>query len=284
MHSYVEANSNKPVPIVAITAAGARWSRQYFVDLWQARELMFMLTWRDVKLRYRQTLLGAAWAILQPLLTMIVFWIFFGRLAKISSDGVPYALFVFAGLLPWTFFSSAVLSAASSMVENSALINKVYFPRAVIPGAAILAALVDLALSSVLLAILLVAYRTNPGWNVLALPLLLIMLIVTAIGVGLGVAALNAKYRDVRYALPFALQLSLFLTPVIYPESMVPVAYRPFLALNPMVGIISGLRSALFNAPYNGTLIGISLLSSAFLAILGASYFRKVEVDLADCI
>ncbi len=245
---------------------------------------MFMLTWRDVKLRYRQTLLGAAWAILQPLLTMIVFWIFFGRLAKISSDGVPYALFVFAGLLPWTFFSSAVLSAASSMVENSALINKVYFPRAVIPGAAILAALVDLALSSVLLAILLVAYRTNPGWNVLALPLLLIMLIVTAIGVGLGVAALNAKYRDVRYALPFALQLSLFLTPVIYPESMVPVAYRPFLALNPMVGIISGLRSALFNAPYNWTSIGISLLSSAFLAILGASYFRKVEVDLADCI
>jgi len=270
--------------MVAITAAGTRWSGQYFIDLWQARELMYMLTWRDVKLRYRQTLLGAVWAILQPLLTMIVFWIFFGRLAKISSDGVPYALFVFAGLLPWTFFSSAVLGAASSMVDNSALINKVYFPRVVIPGAAILAALVDLGFSSALLAILLVAYRTNPGWNFLALPLLLGMLIVTAVGIGLGVAALNAKYRDVRYALPFVLQLSLFLTPVIYPASIVPAAYRPLLALNPMAGIIGGLRSALFNAPYNWTSIGISAVASVAFAIAGASYFRKVEVDLADSI
>jgi len=284
MHTYAEANSNKSAPMVAITAAGTRWSGQYFIDLWQARELMYMLTWRDVKLRYRQTLLGAAWAILQPLLTMIVFWIFFGRLAKISSDGVPYALFVFAGLLPWTFFSSAVLGAASSMVDNSALINKVYFPRVVIPGAAILAALVDLGFSSALLAILLVAYRTNPGWNFLALPLLLGMLIVTAVGIGLGVAALNAKYRDVRYALPFVLQLSLFLTPVIYPASIVPAAYRPLLALNPMAGIIGGLRSALFNAPYNWTSIGISAVASVAFAIAGASYFRKVEVDLADSI
>jgi lipopolysaccharide transport system permease protein len=273
MHTYAEANSNKSAPMVAITAAGTRWSGQYFIDLWQARELMYMLTWRDVKLRYRQTLLGAVWAILQPLLTMIVFWIFFGRLAKISSDGVPYALFVFAGLLPWTFFSSAVLGAAS-----------VYFPRVVIPGAAILAALVDLGFSSALLAMLLVAYRTNPGWNLLALPLLLGMLIITAVGIGLGVAALNAKYRDVRYALPFVLQLSLFLTPVIYPASIVPPAYRPLLALNPMAGIIGGLRSALFNAPYNWTSIGISAVASVAFAIAGASYFRKVEVDLADSI
>jgi len=284
MHTYAEANSNKSAPMVAITAAGTRWSGQYFIDLWQARELMYMLTWRDVKLRYRQTLLGAVWAILQPLLTMIVFWIFFGRLAKISSDGVPYALFVFAGLLPWTFFSSAVLGAASSMVDNSALINKVYFPRVVIPGAAILAALVDLGFSSALLAMLLVAYRTNPGWNFLALPLLLGMLIITAVGIGLGVAALNAKYRDVRYALPFVLQLSLFLTPVIYPASIVPPAYRSLLALNPMSGIIGGLRSALFNAPYNWTSIGISAVASVAFAIAGASYFRKVEVDLADSI
>jgi lipopolysaccharide transport system permease protein len=284
MNTYAEANSNKSAPLVAITAAGARWSRQYFIDLWQARELMYMLTWRDVKLRYRQTLLGAAWAILQPLLTMIVFWIFFGRLAKISSDGVPYALFVFAGLLPWTFFSSAVLGAASSMVDNSALINKVYFPRVVIPGAAILAALVDLGLSSILLAILLVVYHTNPGWNLLAIPLLLGLLIITAVGIGLGVAALNARYRDVRYALPFALQLSLFLTPVIYPASIVPQAYRPLMALNPMAGIIGGLRSALFNTPYNWNSIGISALGSVVLVIAGANYFRKVEVDLADSI
>lgn len=253
-------------------------------DLWHYRELLYFLIWRDIKIRYKQTLLGAGWAIIQPLFAMLLFTLFFGRLARIPSDGVPYPLFAYAGLLPWTFFANALTNSGNSLVGSSSLITKVYFPRVIIPAAAVLAGLLDFVIAFLLLIPMLIYYRIAVTWNLLLLPVFVCLAIFLALGVGMWLSALNVKYRDIRYALPFLIQLWLFASPVIYPVSIMPERWRWVLALNPMTGIIEGFRASLFG----GKLDTLTTLTSAALTIviLIVSFvaFRRVEDGFADIV
>lgn len=254
-------------------------------DLWAYRELLYFLTWRDLKVRYKQTALGIAWAIIQPFFTMVIFTLFFGRLAGVPSDGVPYPVFVYAGLLVWTFFANAVSGSGNSLVSNANLLTKVYFPRMIIPGAAVGAGLVDFAVAFVILVGMMIYYGVSPNWSVMLLPLLALLTTLLALGVGMWMSALNVKYRDIRYALPFLIQLWMFVSPLIYPASFVPQKYRWLLALNPLTGIIEGFRACLFGQKaLDWTLLGISAATT--LALLGyAAYtFRKMERNFADII
>ena len=255
-------------------------------ELWRYRELFYFLIWRDVKIRYKQTALGASWAILQPLMTMIVFTVFFGRLAGLDkrTGDIPYPLYVFAGLLPWTFFATAVNNSGNSLVNNANLITKVYFPRLVIPLAAVGAALVDLAISFVVLVCMMGWYQTTLTWQLVLLPVYLLGTIVTAMGVGTLLSALTVAYRDFRYVVPFMIQLWMFITPVIYPPSIVPERWRLVYSLNPMAGLIDGFRAAFFGSgpDWNGT--SISLLVAFGVFIVGAVYFRRVERRFADIV
>jgi lipopolysaccharide transport system permease protein len=267
------------------------WASLRLRDVWEFRGLLFFLTWRDVKVRYKQTVLGAAWAILQPLLTMVVFTIFFGRLAGIGSEGLPYPLFSYAGLLPWVFFAQAVTMSSQSLVSSQNLIRKVYFPRLVVPAAAVLAGLVDLALATVVLAGMMVFYGVAPGPQALLLPLLALLAVVTALAVGLWLAALNVRYRDVRYVVPFLVQLWLFVTPVIYPAGRVVARLEAMslpgwlYGLNPMVGVVQGFRwSAVGAGAAPWSLIATGAAVSAALLITGAFYFRRVEREFADVV
>jgi lipopolysaccharide transport system permease protein len=253
-------------------------------ELWEHRDLLFFLTWRDVKVRYKQTVLGAAWAILQPLLTMVVFTLLFGRLARVPSDGLPYPIFVYAGLLPWTFFSTAVTNGSNSLVGNAALITKVYFPRLAIPGAAVGAGLVDFFIAGVILAGMIVFYRVVPGLNLLLIPTLIVLTAILALGIGLWMSALNVKYRDIRYALPFALQILMYLTPVIYPVTFIPARYRWALKLNPLSGIIEGYRSALFGRAFDWWALGVSTLVTFAIAAYSVYAFKRMEREFADII
>lgn len=253
-------------------------------DLWRYRELLYFLIWRDIKIRYKQTLLGAGWAIIQPLFAMLLFTLFFGRLARISSDGVPYPLFAYAGLLPWTFFANALTNSGNSLVGSSSLITKVYFPRVIIPAAAVLAGLLDFVIAFLLLIPMLIYYRIAVTSNLLLLPVFICLAIFLALGVGMWLSALNVKYRDIRYALPFLIQLWLFASPVIYPTSIMPERWRWVLALNPMTGIIEGFRGSLFG----GKLPTLTILTSAVMtiAILIISFFafQRVEDSFADVV
>lgn len=253
-------------------------------ELWSHRDLLYFLTLRDVKLRYKQTVLGALWAVLQPFLTMVVFTLLFGRLAKVPSDGLPYPIFVYAGLVPWQFFQNAVNQSGGSLVGNSQLVTKVYFPRMVIPGAAVLAALVDFAVASLIMFAMMAYYGIAPGLGIIMYPVLVILLAVVAGAAGMWMAALNVRYRDVKYVLPFTLQLGMFLTPVIYPPTFVPASWRWLLALNPLTGIIGGFRSALLDKPFDWP----ALAAGATLAIgalaLAAWSFRRMERSFADVI
>lgn len=253
-------------------------------ELWRYRELLYFLTLRDVKLRYKQTLLGAAWAILQPLCAMLLFTLVFGRLARLPSDGIPYPLFAYAGLVPWTFFANAITNSANSLVGSTSLITKIYFPRMIIPAAPVLAGLVDLAIALLLLVPLLIYYRIAITWHLLCLPLFICLGTLLAFGVGMLLAALNVKYRDIRYALPFLVQLWLFASPVIYPLSMTPPKWRWIFTLNPMTGIIEGTRSSLFALPFDWTAIGASLAVGLFVVGFAAYFFRRVEDGFADVI
>jgi lipopolysaccharide transport system permease protein len=270
-------------PLVTIVPAGQRVALDVG-EVWAFRELLFLLAWRDVQVRYKQTVLGIAWAVLQPLLTMAVFTVIFGRLARVPSNGIPYPLFSYAALLPWTFFSNAVTSAGSSVVGSAQLITKVYFPRLIIPGAAVLATLVDFAIAFVLLIVLMLVYGTVPGWSALLVVPLTVLTVVLALGVGAWTAAMNVKYRDFRHALPFAMQLWLFVTPVIYPTSLVPERLRPWLALNPLTGIVEGFRGALFGRPLEWPALGIATVLSCAVLWLGARTFRRMERTFADVI
>src|SRR5260370_34502637 len=241
---------HKPVeppdkPVVLIEGRRSRLSLQ-LRDLWQYRELLYFLTWRDVKVRYKQTLLGASWAILQPLLMMVIFSVVFGRVAGLPSDGIPYPLFAYGGLLAWTFFATAITSSGNSLVGNANLITKIYFPRMIIPGAAVCAAAVDFVLAFVVLVPLMIYYHVTLTWQLALLPLLMLVLMILALGVGTWMSALNVKYRDERFALPFLTQIWMFLSPVIYPLSRLPPKGRLLMMLNPVVGIVEGFRSALF--------------------------------------
>ena len=253
-------------------------------DIWRYRELLYFLTWRDVKIRYKQTLLGAAWAIIQPLFAMLLFTLVFGKLARMPSDGVPYPLFAYAGLLLWTFFANALTNSGNSLVGSATLITKVYFPRLFIPAAAVAAGLLDLFIACLLLIPMLLYYHLGLSWNLLMLPALILLATVLALAVGMLMSAMNVRYRDVRYALPFLIQLWLFASPVIYPSSIIPQRWRWLFALNPMTGIIEGFRAALLGRAFDWTLLGIALAITAALLIVSIYIFRRVEATFADVI
>jgi lipopolysaccharide transport system permease protein len=255
-----------------------------WVEILEHRELLYFLVWRDVKVRYKQTVLGIAWAILQPLFGMIIFTVIFGRVAKLPSDGLPYPLFVFAGLLPWTFFSTGVTQSGQSLVNQEHLITKVYFPRVLVPASSFGAPLVDLLLSFGLLAILMGVYGVAPTWRLLALPLLVLLTLIAGLGVGICLAALTVAYRDFRFVVPFMIQVWMFLSPVIYPVNMLPPNYRWALAINPMAGIIEAYRSSLLGTPWQPASLAASIAISVVLLALGLSVFRRTERRLADIV
>src|SRR5258705_7466393 len=221
------------------------WTQIGFLELWEYRELLYFLTWRDIKVRYKQTVLGAAWAIIQPVFMMMVFSLFFGRLARLPSDGIPYPIFTFCALLPWQLFAHALTESSNSLVANERLITKVYFPRLVVPISAVLGGLVDFCIAFVILLALMAYYRIVPSWAILTLPAFILLAVSTALGVGLWLSALNVQYRDVRYTINFLIQFWLFATPVAYPSSIVPERWRALYGLNPMAGVVEGFRWAL---------------------------------------
>jgi lipopolysaccharide transport system permease protein len=253
-------------------------------DLWEYRELFFFLVWRDIKVRYKQTVLGAAWAIIQPLTTMVVFSIFFGRLAGISSDGYPYPVFSYAGLLPWQLFATGLATAANSLLASSSMVRKVYFPRIALPVSGVLASLVDFAIAFVVLIGLMVWYGIVPTLATLLLPLFLLQALITALGVGLWLSALSARFRDVRHALPFLVQFWFFATPVVYPSSLLSEPWRTLYGLNPMVGVVEGFRWALLGSAPPGGMIFFSAVVSAVALLTGLIYFQSVERQFADVI
>jgi lipopolysaccharide transport system permease protein len=260
------------------------WRSLDLTELWAFRELFWVLTARDVKVRYKQTVLGFAWAIIQPVMLMVVFSIFFGRLAKMPSDGYPYPIFVFAGLLPWTFFANAVSSSGSSLIGSAQLVSKVYFPRLIIPMASVGGGLIDFAIAAGVLLLLMIYYGFGLTINLLMLPLLVAVLILVAVGIGTLLSALTVAYRDFRYVIPFMVQLWLFVTPVVYPTSIVPQDWRWLLNLNPMVGIIEGFRSAFLGGSFDFVALASSLVVAAVMFTIGVAYFEKVERRLADII
>ena len=270
-------------PLVVIQPSN-RWDLLSLKDIWAYRELLFFLTWRDVKVRYKQTALGAAWAILQPLFMMLIFTIFFGRLAGVGSSGIAYPLFALAGLVPWTFFANSITASGNSLVGSANLITKVYFPRLIVPAAAMLAGLVDFLLAFVLLCLLMVYYRTGITVQILFLPVLVLLTALFALGVGTWMSALNVKYRDVRFALPFLIQLWLFVSSVILPSSAIPAKWRWLLMFNPMSGIIEGYRAALFGLPFDWTALGIAAVLTIVTLIYAIYSFGRVERSFADII
>lgn len=278
-----EPLSQQPLQVIEPSKS---WAALDLPSIWQYRELLYFLTWRDIKIRYQQTVLGAAWAILQPVLTMVVFSLLFGRLAGLnkSTGDVPYPLFVYAGLLPWTFFANAVTASGNSLVGNSNLITKVYFPRLIIPLAAVGAGLADFLVASTVLIGMLLYYGLHLSWQLALAPLFLVGILLTATGIGSLLSALTVAYRDFQYVIPFTIQIWFFLTPVVYASSLVPEKYRWLLFLNPMAGLIDGLRSSFFGTPFHWANLGISLGIALFAFIFGASYFRKVERRFADII
>lgn len=270
-----------PVEALVVIEAQKRGVNVNLKDLWAYRELLYFLTWRDVKVRYKQTAIGAAWAILQPLLLMLIFTFVFGQLGGIKSEGVPYPIFAYAGLLPWTFFANAVTSSGNSLIGNTNLITKVYFPRMIIPAAAVIAVLVDLGIAFALLVFLMFYYRVGIHPQILMLPLLTFLMAMLAVGVGMWMSALNVKYRDIRHALPFLIQIWMFSSPVIYP---VPERWHWLLALNPMTGIIQGFRSAIFGKAFDWFTLGLAAVITLLILVCSAFTFKRMEKGFADII
>jgi lipopolysaccharide transport system permease protein len=261
------------------------WMSLHLAEVWHYRELLFFLIWRDIKVRYKQTVLGAAWAVMQPLFTMLVFTLFFGRLAKVPSDGIPYPLFTYAALVPWQLFAYALTESSNSVVLNERLITKVYFPRLVIPLASVLAGLVDFAIAFVLLIGMMLWYRVTPTWAILTVPLFVMLTLITALSAGLWLSALNVQYRDVRHTLNFIVQFWLFASPVAYSSTLVPLRWRPLYGLNPMAGVIEGFRWALLGksqAP--GPMLAVSILVVAVVLVGGLHYYRRMERTFADVV
>lgn len=279
-----QRSSAKEFPRFIRIAPASRWRRLDLRELWSYRGLFFFLVWRDIKVRYAQTVLGAAWAVLQPVLTMVVFTLIFGKLARMPTDGVPYPVFSLAALVPWTYFSTALTGASNSLVANQNLITKIYLPRLVIPCAPVLGALMDFSIAFVVLLAILLGYGIVPSLAALILvPLLLSMAILAASGLGCWLAALNIQYRDVKYVVPFLDKVLMFASPIVYPLSLVPEAYRPLVALNPMVGVIAGFRSVLLHdGPFPWVTVAISAGAALALFLAGGLYFRSVERKFAD--
>ena len=261
------------------------WAALDLADLWHYRELIYFLTWRDIKVRYKQTVLGGAWAILQPFLTMVVFSVFFGRLAGIPSDGLPYPIFAYCALLPWQLFAHALTESSNSLVANERLITKVYFPRLVVPISAVLAGLLDFLVAFVVLIGMMMYYHIRPTAAVWTVPLFLLLAVGAALGVGLWLSALNVQYRDVRYTIPFLTQFWLFLTPVAYPSTLVPVSWRALYGLNPMAGVVEGFRWALLGkAEGPGALLAVSVTIVVLVLVGGLYYFQQMEKTFADVV
>jgi lipopolysaccharide transport system permease protein len=271
-------------PVVRI-APTRGWAALKLQELWEYRELLYFFVWRDIKVRYKQTLLGVAWAVLQPFFTMVIFSLFFGRLAKVPSDGVPYPIFSFAALIPWMFFANGLNQAANSLVNHSNLINKVYFPRLTIPVAAVLAGLADFIPAFLILIGMMLYFGIYPTATIVWIPLFLLLALVTALGVGIGLAAVNVKYRDVRHTVPFVVQCWLFATPIAYPSSILPQSWRTIYALNPMVGVVEGFRWALLGTETQpGPMIAVSSLAALAVLVGAGLYFRRLERAFADVI
>jgi lipopolysaccharide transport system permease protein len=272
------------VPVIRIEPSSG-WVPLNLKDLWEYRELLYFLIWRDIKVRYKQTVLGAAWAIIQPFFTMVVFSLFFGRLAKVPSDGIPYPLFSFAALVPWAFFANGLNNASNSLVNGSNLLKKIYFPRAAMPIATVLSGVVDFLLAFIVLLGMILYYGYVPTMNVLWLPFFLLLALTTSLGVSLWLSALNVQFRDIRHIIPFIVQFWLFATPIAYPSSLLSEPWRTLYGINPMVGVVEGFRWALLGtntAP--GPIIFISSLTSLLLLVSGAFYFRRMERTFADIV
>ena len=261
-----------------------RVDRNYWLDLWRYRELFQVLAWRDVAIRYKQTAIGVAWAVIRPALTVLIFTVVFGRIAKLPSAGAPYPLLVFAGLLPWTFFSSALSDASGSLVSNANLISKVYFPRLIVPAATVVAASVDFIISLAVMAAVMAWYRFAPDWRIIFLPGFALMAVLASLGPGLWITALNVRYRDFRYVIPFMVQLGLYISPVGFSSGVIPEKWRLLYALNPMVGVIDGFRWCLLGAPIDWLGVGVSAFVIAAALWLGVRQFRRLEKSFADLI
>jgi lipopolysaccharide transport system permease protein len=264
-----------------------RTERHYWRDLWNYRELFGVLAWRDISVRYKQTVIGAAWALIRPFLVMVVFTVIFGKLAQLPSDGMtPYALMVFAGMLPWSFFSTALTEASNSLVDNAHLITKVYFPRLIVPTAAVMTALIDFLIGFAILVGLFIWYQFLPDWQILLLPAFAAVAFLASLGVGLWITALNVKYRDFRYVIPFIVQLGLYVSPVGFSSNIIPEKWRLLYSLNPMVGVIDGFRWCLLGGESSLYLPGLALsfCVTAFFLWFGIRQFRKMEKSFADLI
>jgi lipopolysaccharide transport system permease protein len=272
-------------PLLLRITPPSRWWVLPLGELWEYRELLYFFVWRDIKVRYKQTAIGAAWAVLQPFLTMLVFSLFFGRLAHIPSQGLPYSIFYYSALLPWMYFASALQNATNTIVENQRLITKVYFPRLVLPFSSVLSGLVDFGISFLMYVAMMFYYAIRPGWALLMLPVFLLLSVLTALGVGLWLSALNAIYRDVRYVVPFLVQFWMFASPVAYPSSLVPAKWRWLYGLNPMAGVIEGFRWSLTgHGDPPGRLMLVSTAVVVVALVSGVAYFQKMETTVADVV
>ncbi|MCB0070593.1 MAG: ABC transporter permease [Caldilineaceae bacterium] len=261
------------------------WVALQLRELWRYRELLYFLTWRDIKVRYKQTVLGAAWAVIQPFMTMVVFSLFFGRLAQIPSDGIPYPIFSYAALVPWTFFANGLSQSSNSLVGSANLIKKVYFPRLAVPIATILSGVIDFVLAFLVLLVMMFFYGIVPTANVVWLPVFLLLALVTSLGAGLWLSAMNVQFRDVRYVVPFLVQLWLFATPIAYPSTLLTEPWRTLYGLNPMVGVVEGFRWALFDTRTSpGLTTLLSAVAAVALLVTGAYYFRRMEKTFADVV
>jgi lipopolysaccharide transport system permease protein len=265
--------------------ASRGWVSLRLADLWAFRELVYFLTWRDVKVRYKQTVLGAAWAVLQPVLTTVIFSLFLGRLVRVPSDGVPYPIFTFAALVPWTFFVNGLTQASNSLVGHANLISKVYFPRLIVPIATVLSGVIDFLLACLVLVVMMAYYHIAPSIQIIWVPFFVVLVVVAALGTGLWLSAMNVQFRDVRYTIPFLTQLWMFATPVVYPSSLLAPSWRTVYALNPMVGAVEGFRWAIFGgmvAPVAQVLM--SCAAALVVLVTGAMYFRRMERNFADIV
>ena len=268
------------------TIEAGKTERHYWADLWRYRELFYILAWRDIAVRYKQTIIGVLWAVIRPLLTMVIFVAVFDKIAKLPSEGVPYPIFVFAAMLPWTFFATAFADASNSLIGNANLISKVYFPRLIIPAASVIVAVVDFMISLVILFALMVWYQYWPDWHLITLPLFLLLGFFAALGAGLFIASLNVKYRDFRFVIPFIVQLGLYISPIGFSTTIVPEQYRMLYYLNPMVAVVDGFRWAISGGKtaFNTTELGISVGIVVVMCIVGVIHFRKTEKTFADVI
>lgn len=277
-----EINNTSPTLRIAPSKG---WVALRLRELWQYRELLYFLAWRDIKVRYNQTVFGISWAVIQPFLTMVVFSLFFGRLASVPSDGIPYPLFSYAALVPWTFFANALMESSNSLVTNSNLIKKIYFPRLLVPMASVIAGIIDFTIAFLVLLGMMLYFGFAPTVNAIFLPLLVLLAVITSLGVGVWLAALNVQFRDVRYTIPFITQFWLFATPVAYPSTLLTEPWRTIYALNPMVGVVEGFRWALLGvdtAP--GAILLVSAVAAVLLLISGMYFFRRIEKRFADVI